>query len=801
MRLPVGWLREYVDFDDDAAGLAERLTFSGVEVEGVETIGAACEGVVVGETLAVERHPNADKLTVCRVRYGDEEATVVCGAPNVRAGGKYPFAPLGTTLPGGLTIERRKLRGVESCGMLCAADELGLSKDHEGLMALDEVWAPGTPIAEVLGPPETVLDLEITPNRPDCLSVLGLAREVAALYGTKRRLPAIELPVSGEPVEELARVEVEDAEGCPRYVVRVLRGLRIGLSPDWMRRRLEAAGVRAINNVVDITNYVMLECGQPLHAFDRRLLKEAVVRVRRAGPGEKMATLDEVDRPLAPDMLVIADSAGPVALAGVMGGAGTEIRSSTTEVLLESACFKPALIRSTSKRLGLSTESSYRFERGVDPEAVEWCGRRAAALMVEHAGGVCAPGAIDRYPGRREPKAVRCRYHRLNALLGLEVGAESIRGVFGALELPCRVDGDESCEVTIPSFRPDLTREADLIEEFARIHGLDKVPAPAPLAQLVPGADDRPSREVEILREALVGLGLREVMHYSLTSDHLLDAFDATDAERRIRLPNPISAEQTTLRGSLIPQLAETLGRNRARQVERCALFEIGRVFRRASDGRSVEDDRVAVGLLGPVARTGLDVRAPLTEEEALLSLKGIWEALVERLRCPDAEVALTDAPWSEEGRALALKVSGATVGHMGLLREGLRRAWRLHDPVALMEARIEPLTRHLDRVPAAVVPPSFPSVSRDAALVVPADMTHARVMETLRRVAPPELERVALFDVFTGGSLGQGMKSMAFAFTYRSPNRTLTDEEANAYHNHVKQGLKRELNVDVREN
>jgi phenylalanyl-tRNA synthetase beta chain len=381
MRLPISWLKEYVDYNDTPQGLAEKLTLSGTEVEGIETVGGTFEGVVVGEILRVEKHPNADKLTLCTVNTGTGEVTVVCGAPNARAGMMAPFAPAGVTLPNGLKLEKRKVRGVESCGMLCAEDELKLSDDHTGLMELDAGFAPGTPLAEVLGPPDTVLELEITPNRPDCLSVLGIAREVAALYGTKVRRPEVALREEGDPVEKQTSVEIRDADGCPRYTARILKNVKIGPSPAWMKRRLEMSGIRAINNVVDITNYVMLECGQPLHAFDQKLLKEGRIVVRRFGDGEKLATLDGVERPMDAGMLVIADARRPVAVAGVMGGAGSEIHDDTETVLLESAFFKPQDNRATSKRLGLSTESSYRFERGVDIESVEWASRRAAALL------------------------------------------------------------------------------------------------------------------------------------------------------------------------------------------------------------------------------------------------------------------------------------------------------------------------------------------------------------------------------------------------------------------------------------
>ena len=404
MKIPLSWLKEYVDFQDTVEGLADKLTFSGVEVEGIERLGGGVPGVVVGEVLAIEKHPNADKLTLCKVNFGGAaEMTVVCGAPNVAVGGKYPFAPLGTSLPAGFTIEKRKVRGVFSEGMLCAEDELGISKNHDGLMVLDAKWSPGTALAEVLGPPETVIEVEITPNRPDCLSLLGIAREVAALYGAKVKVPDAALVESNPAVEKATSVIVEDLVDCPRYTARVLQDVNVGPSPDWMKRRLEAAGIRAINNIVDITNYVMLECGQPLHAFDQKLLAEGRIVVRHPKPGEKILTLDGVERALELQMLVIADAQKPMAVAGVMGGEHSGINETTTTVLLESANFRPASIRSTSKKLGMLSDASYRFMRGVDAELAEFGSRRAAKLMCELAGAKLLMGVVDVRAAPKQP--------------------------------------------------------------------------------------------------------------------------------------------------------------------------------------------------------------------------------------------------------------------------------------------------------------------------------------------------------------------------------------------------------------
>ncbi|MDD3604949.1 MAG: phenylalanine--tRNA ligase subunit beta, partial [Kiritimatiellae bacterium] len=464
MKLPLCWLKDYVDFDDTPQGLADRLTFSGVEVEGIETIGGDFPGVAAGEVRAVNPHPNADRLKLVTVFDGSREHVVVCGAPVVEVGAKYPFAVTGTTLPGGMTLKKSKIRGVVSEGMLCAEDELGISDDHSGLMRLDDSCKPGTPLSEILGPPETVLDLEITPNRPDCLSIIGLAREVSALYGRPLRLPAADFEETSEDVNALAAVEVKEPEKCPRYTARVLQNIRIAPSPEWMQKRLKLAGIRPISNVVDITNFVMLEAGQPLHAFDKSLLADSRIIVRLPSPDDRLSTLDGIERKLEPDMLLIADAKRPVALAGVMGGAGSEISDNTTSVLLESACFGMDTTRKTSRRLGLSTDSSYRFERGVDIGGVDWASRRAAKLMIDLAGAQCARGVIDIYPKPPAARSIVCRFDAISSLLGIEVEPGRVWQIFEGLGLAVTAVDEASCAVGIPTFRGDLKREVDLIE-------------------------------------------------------------------------------------------------------------------------------------------------------------------------------------------------------------------------------------------------------------------------------------------------------------------------------------------------
>lgn len=792
MRVPISWLKDYVPVEIPAKELADKLTFSGTEVEGIEQIGSTYENFVVGEVREVAKHPNADKLTVCKVFDGIGEVQVVCGAPNVQAGGKYPFAKIGATIPnGGFAIKKAKLRGVESNGMLCAADELGQPGGHDGLFVLDAKWAAGTPLSQVFGPPETVIELEITPNRPDCLSMIGVAREVAAVTGKKLAWPTAE--IRGQQSEVSAEVSVEDSAACPRYTARLLRNIKIGPSPEWMQRRLENAGIRAINNVVDITNYVMLECGHPLHAFDFSLLKGGQIIVRHAKPGEKMSTLDGIERELNPSMLVIADAERAVAVAGVMGGAGSEIRDNTTTVLLEAAMFNANGVRATARALGLSTESSYRFERGVDPATVEWASRRAAQLMCELAGATCDETLIDIYPQPVATRKLKFRYDYIRERTGVCASDAEISAVLQSLELPVTEISKDWKEVTVPTFRNDLQNEVDLVEEFARVHGLEKVPAPQPRA-LVDTGDDRRSRAVSDLRGQLVGLGLRETYNYSLVSEPLLKLFgQMTDG--CIVLPNPISADQSVLRPSLIPQMIETLGKNRAHQIESASLFEIGRAF-----SKSGEDDRLCAGLMGPVGRGSLDRRRAVEAGEMFAWTKGLFESIVAAARIGGLALSQSSLPQFEPGLGVEILSGGKTVGCFGVIRSSIRKEWRLADPVAVLELSIAPLVTESGKISAYKDIPAFPSIQRDVAMIVDEKIRNEEIVAVVKKAAPPELETVRLFDIFAGEAIGKGRKSMAYSMTYRSPARTLTDDEANRYHDAVKEALKRELLVEVRE-
>jgi phenylalanyl-tRNA synthetase beta chain len=667
-------------------------------------------------------------------------------------------------------------------------------------MVLNRGLAAGTPFVDVIGGPETVLNLEITWNRSDCLSIVGIAREVAALLRRPLRLPDPVLAESSEAVERLADVQIEDAEGCPRYTGRVLQGVRPGPSPRWMQRRLELCGLRPINNIVDVTNYVMLETGHPLHAFDYELIGGHRIVVRRAWAGETMATLDGVARPLDAETLLIADANRPVAIAGIMGGAGSEIRDTTSTVLLESATFAPRRIHRTSVRLGLATESARRFERGVCAGRVEWSGRRAAELMMQLAGATVAKGVLDRYPGREPERRIPCRFGRVRQLIGVPIADDEVVSILGALKLEVVGRDVSGCHVRAPDFRSDLEIEADLIEEVARIHGLDEIPTATPRTRVVDGVSDAPERAVAACRAVLAGLGLTEIMNYSFLANGLLDTFDPASADSRVVLPNPVSADHSVLRNALTPQMVETLGRNLARETEDAGFFEMGRVFMKTGEGRIAEETRIAVGLMGRVGRAGMDRVRPVQEQEMFLWAKGVVEALAAATRAGALEFRPAMAPWLDPAWSMEVLLDGRVLGCLGLLRAEVRKTWRMLQPVGVAELEASPfLARVFDR--RALKPlPTYPSVTRDVAMIVNEPVTHAEAERTIRAAAPAELEEVWLFDVFRNAAIGAGRKSMAYRLRFRSRERTLTDEEANAYHSAIKEALRDRLQAELRE-
>lgn len=805
MRVPLSWLNEFVDLTDQTVqGVSDLLTFSGVEVEGIEQVGTLLDpaAFVVGEIVACEPHPDSDHLHICTVYDGTERLQVVCGAPNARVGIRSPLARVGAVMPGpdGFRIRKGRLRGVDSFGMLCSRDELGLGGAHDGIWELPADAVPGSPVQAYMPEAETVYDLEVTWNRPDCLCVRGIARELAALLGRPLRTVDCAFEETGVPVTDLASVRVDAPDLCPRYTARVVTGVDPQApTPDWMVRRLELCGMRSLGLAVDITNYVMLELGQPLHAFDHTTLRDSSVIVRRAADGETIRTLDGVDRTLDASMLVIADADRAVAVAGVMGGAETEIESGTGTVLIESALFDAASVKFTATALGLASESSYRYARGVGKDLADEASRRAVSLLARFGGGTVARGVIDVDARDRTPVDVPLSYARVCETIGAQVSPARVDAILSSLGIE-KVSGDASSAVfRSPAWRYDITRDADLIEEVTRMNGLDAVPTTMPSIPSVSQLPEPAFRAKGAVRRALLALGFTEAMHYSFLSKGELDAFDPS-VKNRLAIPNPVSADYGMLRDSLLPQLIGSLGRNAARQVEACALFEIGRVFTVAADGTPSEAEHVSLGLMGPFGRDALHRRAAVSDEEAMLWLKGAVEALAERLHAPRFRLEPVSHPAFAPGFAAEIRIGRRPVGLIGAVSAAARHRFRLNAPMVVAELTLDALVSGLDALPRLKPVPQFPASRKDIAFIAPDTLGHETIVGTIRKYAPAELTDVTLFDIFTSKAIGPGRRSMGYTLEFRSAERTLRDAEVNAAAAKIVAALRDTLGVEPRD-
>ncbi len=799
MKTPLSWLKAYVDIDAEPRELAHRMTLAGVEAASVTTIGGAWEQIVVGRVTQVAPHPNADRLRLATVDTGAGEETVVCGAPNVAAGQKIAFARAGAQLIDAHTgkpaaLKPAKIRGVESTGMVCSERELGLSGEHEGILVLPDDAPVGAPLAQVLG--DVVFDWAVTPNRPDCLSVLGIAREIAALTGrTVRPDMSGRYPEAGGPIERLTRVEVLDPDLCPRYIAAVVTGVTVRPSPGWMQDRLAAAGMRPINNIVDITNYVMLEYGQPLHAFDHDALAERRIVVRRACDGETIATIDGQTRRLSPGVLAICDATRPVAVAGVMGGADTEVGERTRNVLLESACFHHVSIRNTSRAMGLRSEASIRFEKGLSPELPLVAARRAVQLLVELAGGAAAEGMADVYPGRRPRQTVRLTTERTQRLLGAAVAAEEMARILTSLGFEVERDGPEALKVSPPYWRTDIAIQEDLIEEIVRVKGYDWAPTTTRAGEL-PAYEPEPMLALkERARDVLAAAGMHEVMTYSLTGRGALADLSA-EASEGLRLSNPMSADLEELRTSLRSGLLRTLAGNQRHQESGVRLFEAGRVYLPRREDLPDEREVLAGVLSGQRAELGWQAEQG---ELGFFDGKGVVEALWTALGVQAAYEPATD-PMLHPGRTARVTIGGRPVGVLGELHPGAAKAFDLLDrPVCYFELDLPSL---LAALPAGSVRrfqplPRFPGVVRDLAIVVDASMPAQRVHEII--AGTPLVREATLFDVYQGDPIPAGKRSLAYRIVYQSPGKTLTSEEADRTQERLLQRLAKELGATLR--
>ncbi|MDA8125730.1 MAG: phenylalanine--tRNA ligase subunit beta [Deltaproteobacteria bacterium] len=802
MLVSLRWLRDYVDVDLSPAALAERLTMAGLEVDGIEEKAPGFTGVKVARIVSQRPHPNSDHLSLCEVTTGDATVPVVCGAANMKAGDVVALAVVGAQLPGGLAIRSAKLRGEPSEGMLCSEEELGIGSDTKGIMLLPTDLPLGKDLAEALDLHDTVLDISVTPNRSDCLSMVGMAREIAAITGKPLRIPSAEVQESAEETGALTSVSIQAPDLCPRYTARIIKNVKIGPSPFWVRQRLEAIGLRPINNVVDVTNFVMMELGQPLHAFDFRFLEESRIVVRKSREGESFVSLDGKERLLRADTLMICDGVKPVAIGGVMGGLNSEVKDDTETILLESAYFHPASIRRTAREMAMGTDAAFRFERGIDPEGLIRASNRAAQLMANFSGGTICKGVIDEHP-RKVPVAagILLRPAKVRAVLGTDVPDGDMVSILKSLEMVVEPAGDGSFQVTPPTCRVDITREIDLIEEIVRLYGYDRVPATLPAVSVISGSAD-PKRKVgERLREIMTGAGYSEVINYSFISPEAIEQLGLAEADERrnqVRIRNPLTEEQAVLRTTMVHSLLLNAKRNADYGRFNLKLFEIGRTFIGCGEGKQPREHNRLACLI-----TGLryEERWHWGEVPAdYYDLKGCVENILEMLRISDCSFRSgVSEPFLHPGKSCGIFSAEEQIGFLGEIHPDLLARMNLAGPVVVGELDIDLLiARFHAKAPFRAIP-RFPSSNRDVAFLIRREIEAGEMMRLVQENHEELLEKVQIFDVYEGGNLTAGMRSLGLRFSYRSGERTLTDEEVNDVHGRIVEKIVRLTGASIR--
>jgi phenylalanyl-tRNA synthetase beta chain len=801
MKVSLNWLRDYVDIRKETKELIHLLTMAGLEVESAVTTGEGMEKVVVAEIRSIRRHPNADRLSLVEAVTEAERFSIVCGATNIREGQRVPLALIGARLPNGLEIKRSKIRGEVSEGMLCSEIELGLGSDAAGILILPSGTPLGAGLGEALGLKDTILDISITPNRPDCLCVIGLAREIAALteQNLKYLLPG--LSDRGEEIHRRTSVTLLDPDLCPRYVARMIEGVRIGPSPRWVSDRLEKVGVRSINNVVDVTNYVMMEYGQPLHAFDFELLEEGRIVVRRAHQGEEFVTLDGVKRILDDQMLMICDGVKPVAIAGVMGGLNSEIRDNTKIVLLESAYFEPAGNRRTSKKLGLETEASYRFGRGIDYGNCRNAANRAAQLIQELAGGRVVEGVVDVFPAPIPSKTIDLRNEKIEQILGKKIPSEHVVNYLERLELDVKKKDRDAFVVTPPSFRGDLEREIDLIEEVARMDGYEKIPITLPKGS--PASEGR-SREFLLERRApdlLLHHGFYEVITYSFISPGSWDwmALPPGDPRREgIRILNPLSEDVSVMRTSLIPGLMETARFNLSRKNSNLKIFELKKVFLPEPGERLPKEVKYLAGLA-----VGLDLDPHWSASPRpvdFYDIKGLVENFLEAMQVKHVKFrGAEDIPYLHPGQASRFFCEGDALGVLGEVHPRVLANYGIQGKGFLFEINFEQVLRRARDERRFRSLPKFPAVYRDLSIIVGEALEVDQVTEAIWNLRDPFIDEVVLFDLYRQPPIPEGKKGISYRIRYQSNDRTMTDEEVNQYHENVISRLREIFQAELR--
>lgn len=800
MKIPLKWLQEYIDIALPPADLANRLTMAGTEVKGMQVIGGNWGNIVIGQIMAINPHPNADHLTLPTIDLGTEQQTVVCGAPNLRLGDKVAFAHVGAQLIDGhsgqaFCLKSAKIRGIASSGMVCSEKELGISASYEGIMVLPAEAPVGTPLADYLG--DAIFDLDITPNRPDCLSIIGIAREITALTGQSLSLPEVSYEETASSIDQQISVEIAAPDLCPRYCASLITGIKVAESPRWLQQRLLACGMRPISNIVDITNYVMLEYGQPLHAFDYGKIKGKKIIVRQATRGEGIVTLDGVERVLSKDMLVIADKERSVAIAGVMGGANSEVTEQTTSILLEAANFNPVSIHYTGRRLQLPSEACMRFERGIRPELILPALKRATQLIIQLAGGEAAKGLADVYPGKRDQEPILLSTGKVKTLLGVEFSLDQIIGALTCLGFTCKKRGSASeVWVTAPYWRSDIHLAVDLVEEVARIIGYDKIPTTM-LSQPLPRQNPEPIFSLkQKVGHILTGYSFQEVITYSLTSSEMLNKLlpEPHPLEPMpLRMANPMTADREYLRPNLRANLLAALSANRRYEDGGIRLFELGKVY--LSRHNDLPDEpEVLCGILG-----GSRLEKSWQDKDELFDFydaKGVAEGLLNQLG--------VKANFEEDrdeglclGKQVAIVVEGNKLGVAGELHPKVLAAFEISEPVYLFEINLTALLPYTIGHKMFQPIPRFPAMVRDMALIVDTRITHQRVLDIIKNFSL--VNQVTLFDVYSGDQVPRGKKSLAYRVAFQLPTHTLTDEEVNQVQQQILDKLSSELGATLR--
>ncbi len=781
MRLPLNWLRDFVEYEGSAEELAERLTLAGLEVEEILRPGELYRGIVTGEVLTVEPHPDADKLSLCRVTTGSEPIRVVCGAANVAPGQKVPFAPVGSALPNGMILKKVKIRGQESHGMICSEAELEIGEDAAGIMVLPADAPIGESFARWSGLDDEILDIDVMPNRPDALSIYGLAREVAALYGlplTRRHYPVTE---SGAPAAGEIAVTVDDTEGCPRYSARLIRGVRVGTSPPWLAGRLRAVGLRPINVIVDITNYTMIELGQPQHAFDLARVPGGRIVVRRARAGERLVTLDDTVHILDPETLLITAGETALAAAGVMGGRDSQIDVDTTDILLESAHFDPVRIRIGGSRLALLSDSRIRFERGTDPTLTAAAADRSAALMAELAGGAVAPGVVEYIrPGLEAPRVMTMRPGWIDAFLGAAIAPERTAAILTGLGFEISGAGEtDTWQVTVPPWRPDIEGEAHLAEEIARVYGYDELGSDTRITGNAPTGPTRRQRTREALRDALVGLGLWEIVTDSRVEKEAPAPLCPQTSP--VVLLNPLGEDSSELRRDLLPGVLRTMRYNQRRQMEDLRLFEIGMVHAVTEEG-GIEEEWAVAALTG----SRWAERWPASQGELdWFDLAGLLTALWRTLDAPEPAIVPAEVPAFRPQLGVRMVWAGDLDGGIaGRLDGAWSEVFELEGPVWIFGLRLDVIEEVCGGVRRYRGVPRYPASDRDLSLILPAGVRLGEVLDRIREIT--RVESVRLLGEYHGEQIPEGMIGALIGVRYRDKDKTLSDKEIDTLHQKV---------------